>query len=95
MRNPQLLKPGVNAMIEGRITNLDLQNRSAVIVQEDGTEHAVKFPERMNVEIIEDETMGHQGGELEDLENGFEVEVEFASQNDDGSFNCESVMCIS
>ena len=82
-------------MIEGRITNLDLQNRSAVIVQEDGTEHAVKFTERINVEIAEDETMGHQGGELEDLENGFEVEVELASQNDDGSFNCESVMCIS
>ena len=47
-------------MIEGRITKLDLENRSAVIVLDDGTEHAVKFPERMNVEIVEDETMGHQ-----------------------------------
>jgi hypothetical protein len=82
-------------MIEGRITKLDLENRSAVIVLDDGTEHAVKFPERMNVEIVEDETMGHQGGELEDLENGFEVEVELASQNEDGSYICESVMCIS
>ena len=82
-------------MIEGRITKLDLENRSAVIVLDDGTERAVKFPERMNVEIVEDETMGHQGGELEDLENGFEVEVELASQNEDGSFVCESVMCIS
>ena len=82
-------------MIEGRITNLDLKKRSAVIVEENGTEHVVQFPERMNVEIVEDETMGHQGGELEDLENGFEVEVELASQNEDGSFVCDSVMCIS
>jgi hypothetical protein len=82
-------------MIEGRIAKLDLKNRSAIIVEESGVEHAVTFPERINVEIIEDETMGHQGGELEDLENGFEVEVELASQNEDGSYVCDSVMCIS
>lgn len=82
-------------MIEGRITKLDLQGRSAVIVEENGRELAVTFPERMNVDIIEDETVGLQGGELEDLEVGFEVEVELASQNDDGSFICESVVCIS
>lgn len=82
-------------MIEGRIRNLDLEKRSAVIVEENGTEYSVHFPERMNVEIVEDETMGHQGGELEDLENGFEVEVELASKNEDGSFICDSVMCIS
>lgn len=82
-------------MIEGRITNLDLKKRSAIIVEENGTEHSVRFPERMNVEIIEDETMGHQGGELEDLENGFEVEAELASRNEDGSYTCESIMCIS
>ena len=82
-------------MIEGRITNLDIKKRSAIIVEENGTEHSVQFPERMNVEIVEDETMGHQGGEVEDLENGFEVEVEIASKNDDGILICDSVMCIS
>ena len=82
-------------MIEGRIAKLDLEKRSAVIVLDDGTEQMVKFPERVNIEIVEDETMGHQGGDLEDLENGFEVEVELASQNEDGSFNCESLMCTS
>jgi hypothetical protein len=82
-------------MIEGRITKLDLENRSAVIVEETGTEYAVTFPERMNVEIIEDETVGTQGGELEDLEVGFEVEVELASRNEDGSYICDSVVCIS
>ena len=82
-------------MIEGRITKLDLGNRSAVVVGEDGKEYAVTFPERMNVEIVEDETMGTQGGELEDLEEGFEVEVQLASQNEDGSFVCDSVVCIS
>lgn len=94
---PQLPNQGISTMneVEGRISKLDLRKRSAVITLENGTELNVQFPERMNVEIAEDETMGLQGGELEDLENGFEVEVELASQNEDGSYLCESVVCIS
>lgn len=82
-------------MIEGRINKLDLTHRTALIVDGSGKEYSVKFPERMNVEVIEDETVGTMGGELEDLEEGFEVEVELASRSEDGTYVCDSVVCLS
>ena len=66
-------------MIEGRIKHLDVANRSALIVEGDGNEIQVSFALRTNVEVIEDETVGLMGGELEDLHEGYEVEIEVAS----------------
>ena len=82
-------------MIEGRISQLDLENRSAVIVEENGNQIQVKFALRTNVEVIEHETVGLMGGELEDLEEGYYVEVEVASTNDDGSIICDSIASVS
>ena len=82
-------------MIEGRIKHLDAANRSAVIVSETGDEIQVSFALRTNVEIIEDETVGLMGGELEDLQEGYEVEIEVASMNEDGSIICDSIACVS
>ncbi|HIA57782.1 MAG TPA: hypothetical protein EYO46_03670 [Candidatus Lambdaproteobacteria bacterium] len=82
-------------MIEGRIKHLDLANRSALIVESNGNEVTVQFALRANVEIIEPETVGLMGGSLEDLEEGFEVEIEVASLNEDGSIICDSIACVS
>ena len=82
-------------MIEGRISQLDLENRSAVGVEENGNQFQVNFALRTNVEVIEDETVGLMGGELEDLEEGYYVEIEVASKNDDGSIICDSIACVS
>jgi hypothetical protein len=82
-------------MIEGRISKLDLENRSAVVVEENGNQIQVKFALRTNVEVIEHETVGLMGGELEDLEEGYYVEVEVASTNDDGSIMCDSIASVS
>ncbi len=82
-------------MIEGRISQLDLENRSAVIVEENGNQIQVKFALRTNVEVIEHETVGLMGGELEDLEEGYYVEIEVASTNDDGSIICDSIASVS
>ncbi len=82
-------------MIEGRISQLDLENRSAVIVEENGNQIQVKFALRTNVEVIEHETVGLMGGELEDLEEGYHVEIEVASTNDDGSIMCDSIASVS
>ena len=82
-------------MIEGRISQLDLENRSAVIVEENGNQIQVNFTLRTNVEVIEHETVGLMGGELEDLEEGYYVEVEVASTNDDGSIMCDSIASVS
>jgi len=85
----------VKTMIEGRISQLDLENRSAVVVEENGNQIQVNFALRTNVEVIEDETVGLMGGELEDLEEGYYVEIEVASKNDDGSIICDSIACVS
>ncbi|MEE8394696.1 MAG: hypothetical protein V3S29_01485 [bacterium] len=82
-------------MLEGRISKLDIPNRRAVIEDAEGREIQVSFPERMNVEISEPETMGNMGGELEDLEVGFLVEYEVESEKEDGTQVCGSVVCIS
>jgi len=82
-------------MIEGRISQLDLDNRSAVVVEENGNQIQVNFTLRTNVEVIEHETVGLMGGELEDLEEGYHVEIEVASTNDDGSIMCDSIACVS
>ena len=82
-------------MIEGRISQLDLENRSAVIVEENGNQIKVNFALRTNVEVIEHETVGLMGGELEDLEEGYHVEIEVASTNDDGSIMCDSIASVS
>ena len=82
-------------MIEGRISQLDLENRSAVVVEENGNQIQVNFALRTNVEVIEDETVGLMGGELEDLEEGYYVEIVVASKNDDGSIICDSIACVS
>lgn len=82
-------------MFEGIIKNLDLANRSAVVADADGKEISIHFAERINVEIAEDETAGWMGGELADIEEGFQVELDLASQKEDGSFICDSVVCIS
>ena len=68
---------------------------SAVIVEESGNRIQVNFALRINVEVIEDETVGLMGGELEDLEEGYQVEVEVASKNEDGSIVCDSIACVS
>ena len=81
-------------MIEGRISQLDLENRSAVVVEENGNQIQVNFALRTNVEVIEDETVGLMGGELEDLEEGYYVEIEVSSKNDDGSIICDSIACV-
>ena len=82
-------------MIEGRISQLDLENRSAIIIEENGNQIKVNFALRTNVEVIEHETVGLMGGELEDLEEGYYVEVEVASTNDDGSIMCDSIASVS
>lgn len=81
-------------MVEGTLKQLDLTSRSAVVALSDGQELAVKFPERVNVEVAEPETMGTMGGTLEDLQEGFIVELDL-EHHADGSCSCTSVVCVS
>ncbi|MFQ5898176.1 MAG: hypothetical protein ACE5JN_08010 [Candidatus Methylomirabilia bacterium] len=80
--------------MEGTIKKLDLASRSAVVGLSDGKELSVKFPERVSVEVAEPETMGEMGGSLEDLQEGFIVELDLEHRSD-GSWSCASVVCVS
>lgn len=82
-------------MVEGRIKTLDMVSRRVVITTAEGQDIDVAFPEGATIEVSEPETMGTMGGELEDLQEGYWVEVEIASHNEDGSCNCAMLVSMS
>lgn len=82
-------------MIAGRIKKLDVANRRGIITTRDGDDVAVTFPDSAVIEVAEPETMGTMGGELGDLQEGFEVEVEVSERGADGEFPCSSLVCVS
>ena len=82
-------------MIAGRIKELDVVNRKGIITTHAGEDMAVTFPDGAVIEVAEPETMGTMGGELADLQEGFEVEVEVAERGADGDFPCASLVCVS
>ncbi|MCP4294971.1 MAG: hypothetical protein GY786_05145 [Proteobacteria bacterium] len=82
-------------MVEGIISKLDLSNRTAIILDDKGVELPVRFSERTNIEVIEQETVGLVGGELEDLDVGFHIEMDLISKKEDGTYLCDSLVCLS
>ena len=82
-------------MIAGRIKKIDLAQRSAVITTEDDREVVLTFPENANIEVREPATMGTMGGGLEDLHEGYFVEVELGAHDADGKCACASLICVS
>ena len=82
-------------MITGRIKKLDVANRRGVIATYDGRDVTITFPDGAVIEVAEPETMGTMGGELADLQEGFEVEVEVADRDADGHFPCAALLCVS
>jgi hypothetical protein len=82
-------------MIEGRIKKLDLAQRIAVITTQDNQDVVLTFPEGANIEVREPATMGTMGGGLEDLREGYFVEVEFGAHDGDGKCACASLVCVS
>lgn len=81
-------------MTEGTVRKLDRLSRTAVIETSDAKEVVLKFPEDLTIEVAEEETMGTQGGDFEDLQEGYLVEFEH-TELDDGSSICSSLTCIS
>ncbi len=82
-------------MIEARIKKVDLERRTAIVTTEDNREIALTFPEGMNIEVREPTTMGTMGGTLEDLREGYFVEVEIEAHDAEGKCACASLICVS
>jgi hypothetical protein len=53
------------------------------------------FAEGANIEVREPTTMGTMGGTLEDLREGYFVEVELGADHADGKCACASLICVS
>lgn len=83
-------------MIEGRIKTIDLALRTVIITtSQDNQELTLTFPQGANIEVTEPTTMGTMGGELEDLKEGYFVEVELGAHGADGKCSCASLVCVS
>ena len=82
-------------MIEARVKKVDLEQRTAVITTHDNQDLILSFPENANIEVREPTTMGTMGGGLEDLREGYFVEVELGAHDADGRCACASLVCVS
>jgi len=82
-------------MIEGQIKSIDAARRTAVITTHDGQDITLVFPKGANIEVHEPSTMGTMGGDLEDLREGYFVEVELGVRDAEGKCACASLVCIS
>jgi hypothetical protein len=83
------------AVIEARVKKIDLAERTAVVTTPDNREIVLTFSEGANIEVREPTTMGTMGGTLEDLQEGYFVEVELGADHADGRCACASLVCVS
>lgn len=82
-------------MIEAQIKKIDLTNRTVTISTQDDQELTLTFPQGANIEVAEPSTMGTMGGDLEDLREGYFVEVEVGAHDSGGKCSCASLICVS
>ena len=82
-------------MIEAQIKKIDLAQRTVIVTTQDNQELTLTFPKGANIEVTEPSTMGTMGGDLEDLREGYFVEVELGAHGSDGKCACASLVCIS
>jgi len=82
-------------VIEGQIKKIDLAHRTVMITTQDNQELTLTFPKGANIEVTEPSTMGTMGGDLEDLKEGYFVEVQLGAHDSDGKCSCASLICVS
>ena len=81
--------------MQGIIRRLDVANRMLVVEAGDGKELTVRLPVDASIDVVEHETMGTMGGDMEDLEVGYLVEVDIGHEHEDGTCTCASLECVS
>lgn len=82
-------------MIEAQIKKIDLAQRTVIIATQENQELTLTFPKGANIEVHEPATMGTMGGELDDLQEGYFVQVELGAHGADGKCMCTSLVCVS
>jgi hypothetical protein len=86
---------GGSVMVEGHIRKINHTDRTAVIVTREGREVPVKFGANARFEIGEPASGGLQGGTLADIGEGYLVQLDIHSHNQDGSCNCGALISVS
>ena len=82
-------------MIAGKIRKLDLEQRTLVVLTEDGREITALVPESASISVCEPNTMGHMGGKLEDLGLGYLVHLDVHEAHEGQPCRCTSLVSIS
>lgn len=82
-------------MLEGKIRRLDLAERTMVVVTRDGRELTARVPHHASIEVSEPNAVGTMGGSLEDLEEGYLVEMEVHEGDEEHPCTCLSIVSIS
>lgn len=82
-------------MIEAQIKKIDLSQRTVTVLTQDKQELTLTFSKGANIEVTEPATMGTMGGDLEDLKEGYFVELELGAHDSAGRCVCASLLCIS
>ncbi len=82
-------------MLEGTITKLDMAARTVVVRTGDGRDVTARVPQDAVIEVAEPETMGTMGGELEDLEEGYLVQLDVHEHAGDDACTCVALVCVS
>ena len=82
-------------MLEGTITRLDLDARTVVVRTGDGREVTATVSPNTIIEVSEPETMGTMGGDLEDLEEGYLVQLDVHDATEAHACACVSLVCLS
>ena len=80
-------------MVEAQIKRVDLARRTVEVKTVDGRELSLRIGDDTDIEVMEWETAGEEPGTLEDIHEGYLVEVEFTEG--EGGYACHSLVCIS
>ncbi|MFQ5912062.1 MAG: hypothetical protein ACE5JS_02660 [Nitrospinota bacterium] len=80
-------------MVEAQIKQVDRFRRTVMVKTADGRELSLRIGDDTDIEVMEWETAGNEPGSLEDLHEGYLVDVDFTEA--DSGCACHSLVCIS
>lgn len=81
-------------MIDARIRTIDVPGRTVTVTTEDGRDVTLAVHDDANIEVLEPATMGMMRGTLDDLREGYWVQVAF-DEHAGGPCHCSALVCVS
>ena len=82
-------------MVEGTIRSINHVERTALLETRDGRKVPLQFPRDAHIEVTEPCSGGTQGGVLEDVGEGYIVQVDFHEHGTGENCHCINLISIS